>query len=66
MSTTATGPASSAKELLARLVAFDTTSANSNLDLVAFVEAELERNPLLEREDGVATAADRIEAFLGG
>src|SRR3954469_13205021 len=24
----------------------------SNLDLIAYVEAELERNPLLEREDG--------------
>lgn len=44
MSTTATGPASSAKELLARLVAFDTTSANSNLDLVAFVETYLARH----------------------
>jgi RNA polymerase sigma-54 factor len=24
----------------------------SNLDLIAFVEAELERNPLLDREEG--------------
>jgi acetylornithine deacetylase len=30
-----------AKELLARLVAFDTTSANSNIPLIAFVEAYL-------------------------
>lgn len=32
----------SATELLARLVAFDTTSRNSNLDLIAFVEALLD------------------------
>ena len=35
----------------------------SNLELAAYVEAELERNPLLEREDGdaVADAAPEIE-----
>lgn len=32
------GPAYSATELLARLVAFDTTSAKSNLELVRFIE----------------------------
>jgi len=36
--TVATAPA---KELLARLVAFDTTSAKSNIPLIAFVEAYL-------------------------
>ncbi len=36
----------------------------SNLDLVAYVEAELERNPLLEREEGEAdeAPAERREA----
>src|SRR5690606_12991913 len=35
----------------------------SNFELAAYVEAELERNPLLEREDGdaVADAAPEIE-----
>ncbi|MEO6379467.1 MAG: acetylornithine deacetylase, partial [Caulobacteraceae bacterium] len=33
--------AARAGEILARLVAFDTTSRNSNLDLIAYVEAEL-------------------------
>jgi RNA polymerase sigma-54 factor len=41
----------------------------SNLDLVAYVEAELERNPLLERaegeEDGGAGRDDAAEAALG-
>src|SRR4051812_46438634 len=35
--------AAAAIEVLARLVAFDTTSRNSNLDLIAYVEAELGR-----------------------
>src|ERR1700754_4095280 len=45
----------------------------SNLDLVAFVEEELERNPLLERADhdgpadsGEAGAADREQAEFSG
>ena len=34
----------------------------SNLDLVAYVEGELERNPLLEREsEGSSGAADNTE-----
>lgn len=34
----------------------------SNLELTAFVEAELERNPLLEREDTSEAAAPPVEA----
>ena len=34
---------SPARDLLARLVAFDTTSAKSNLELIAFVEDYLKR-----------------------
>jgi RNA polymerase sigma-54 factor len=37
----------------------------SNLDLIAYVDAELERNPLLERADGDETA-DGGEADLNG
>jgi acetylornithine deacetylase len=54
-------PAPSAKEILERLVAFDTTSAKSNLPLVAFVETYL-------RERGVAstrvTSGDGEKASL--
>ncbi len=38
----------------------------SNLDLVAYVDAELERNPLLERDDGERpAAADNVEPAGG-
>lgn len=39
-----TTPVASAKELLARLVAFDTVSANSNIALIRFVEDYLARH----------------------
>jgi len=46
-------------EILARLVAFDTTSRDSNLPLIAFVEAELEKLGVTGRrtpnEDGTKT-----------
>ena len=39
----------------------------SNLDLTAYVEAELERNPLLEREEeGASTPGDRTESEAAG
>jgi acetylornithine deacetylase len=50
------GPDYSAKELLARLVAFDTTSHKSNLGIVAFIEDYLAqhgiRSELVPSEDG--------------
>ena len=51
-------PASSSavQELLAKLVAFDTTSAKSNLDLIAFIDAYLDghgiASTLIPSEDG--------------
>ncbi|MGE3917850.1 MAG: RNA polymerase factor sigma-54, partial [Hyphomicrobiaceae bacterium] len=36
----------------------------SNMELTAFVETELERNPLLEREDGVAEPPPREDAEM--
>jgi len=42
-------PTSMAKELLARLVAFDTTSANSNIPLIEFVESYLSGHHIASR-----------------
>src|SRR5262245_11951386 len=44
-----TGPAASAKELLANLVAFDTTSAKTNLPLIEFVKDYLARHEVGSR-----------------
>lgn len=56
MGTPATGSAAAAIALLERLVAFDTTSANSNLELIAFVEDYLA---------GHGVAAERIASADG-
>jgi len=42
--------ASTTQELLARLVAFDTTSRNSNLELIGFVREQLDRHGVAVRE----------------
>ncbi|HLO76955.1 MAG TPA: RNA polymerase factor sigma-54 [Magnetospirillum sp.] len=38
----------------------------SNLELTTFIDQELERNPLLEREDGDRGEMDRVDAGLDG
>jgi acetylornithine deacetylase len=53
--------AARATEQLARLVAFDTTSRNSNLELIAYVEAELSRIGVASRR---VTSADGAKANL--
>src|SRR5271165_2253665 len=53
-------------EILARLVAFDTTSRNSNLELIAFVRAFLDSNgvPYRVSTDEAGTKAN-IHAIIG-
>jgi acetylornithine deacetylase len=53
-------------ELLERLVAFDTTSRNSNLDLIAFVEDYLDRGGITHvRVDHEAGTKTNLYATLG-
>jgi acetylornithine deacetylase len=55
-----------ARELLAQLVGFDTTSRNSNLDLVAFIEDYLARHGIASiRIDHVPGAKTNLLATIG-
>ena len=52
--------ASTAKEVLARLVAFDTTSSKTNIPLVEFVEAYLAGHGIESRRVPTAARASTI------
>ncbi len=54
------------EEMLARLVAFDTTSRNSNLELISFVRAWLDRHGVAYRESRDPTGQKaNIHAMIG-